>query len=201
MVSGVGSSSGRLEEAFRDALDERGLLKDGWRARIAPPPREGALTVFAQRRDARLDMATMKGHAARFFAARIGLTVDKRYDDEAPSVDAARVVLACEDGSAAGTRLAYGCPAEPDDWTAADAAEAGAPEPRTSGLAQLARRCETVWRIALEGPDDRVALTIATIFASVLLGPILATDPTGPGELFGVRTARLKLEGRRAPYR
>ena len=73
----------------------------------------------------------------------------------------------------------------------------------------LARRCKTVWLIARgtsappstrdvnASPDDRVALLIAAVFASVLLGPILDGD-----EIFGVRTARLKLERPAAtPYR
>jgi hypothetical protein len=55
-----------------------------------------------------------------------------------------------------------------------------------------------VWLVVRESPDDRVALTLAAILASALLGPVLA--PEGD-ELFGVRTARLKLEGRARPYR
>jgi hypothetical protein len=65
-------------------------------------------------------------------------------------------------------------------------------------MALLAQRCRTVWLVTRETDDDRVSLGIAAIFASVLLGPILA--PTGD-ELFGVRTARAKLEGQPRPYR
>lgn len=39
--------------------------------------------------------------------------------------------------------------------------------------------------------DDTLALTLAAILASILLGPIL--DPRR-SELFGVKTARRKLE-------
>ena len=55
-----------------------------------------------------------------------------------------------------------------------------------------------VWLVTRDKEDDRVSLTIAAILASTLLGPILA--PEGDA-IFGVRTARMKLEGRRAPYR
>jgi hypothetical protein len=43
-----------------------------------------------------------------------------------------------------------------------------------------------------------VALTLAAIFASVLLGPIV---PPKGDRVFGVRTARLELEKKSAPYR
>ena len=54
-----------------------------------------------------------------------------------------------------------------------------------------------MWIVECEGAQDRAALFIAAIFASVFLGPILSAD----GELFGVRTARLKLEVKPSPYR
>jgi hypothetical protein len=84
--------------------------------------------------------------------------------------------------------------------TPADLTDALAAETRTgfTGLYDLAeRRCQVVWVVEREGllvaPKarglDDTALLIAAILASVCLGPIL-----GQGELFGVRTARAKLE-------
>ena len=62
-----------------------------------------------------------------------------------------------------------------------------------TGLALLARRCQAVWIVErADGEPDRLALLLSAILASVLLGPIL--DPAR-GELFGVKTARAKLEG------
>lgn len=180
------------EERFRELVDSRGLLRAG---ALAPPDRSAAYTVFAQRDGAVLDLPAIRSHASRFFGAKLGLTVDKRYGATAPEVDAARVVLACDDGTASGTRLCFGRPATPDDHAAAATAEQAQ---GTSGMSLLARRCRTVWLVTRETDDDRVALTIAAIFASTLLGPILS--PAGD-ELFGVRTARLKLEGRPSPYR
>ncbi len=76
--------------------------------------------------------------------------------------------------------------------TPADLTDALASETRTgfTGLYDLAeRRCQVVWVVERRGAMDRNALLIAAILASVCLGPILGDD-----ELFGVRTARQKLE-------
>lgn len=180
------------EERFRELLDERGILRPGALAPLAPST---AYTVFVQRGNAVLDIGALKAHASRFFSAKLGLTVDKKYGQDLPATDAARVVLATDDGSASGTRLCFARPARQPDHAAAEAAERAQ---GTSGMALLAQRCPTVWLVARETEDDRVALTIAAIFASSMLGPILSADAD---ELFGVRTARLKLEGRTSPYR
>ena len=180
------------EERFRELLDERGVLRPD---ALAPPDPSAAYTVFAQRSDAMLDVAALRNHAVRFFEAKLGLTVDKRYGHDAPQTDAARVVLATNDGSASGTRLCFGRRARGPDHAAAEAAER---VQGSNGMALLAQRCGTVWLVVRESDDDRVALTIAAIFASSMLGPILG--PEGD-ELFGVRTARMKLEGRPSPYR
>jgi hypothetical protein len=185
--------TGPGEEGFRALLDGRGLLRPD---ALAAPDRSAAYTVFAQRADATLDLAAIKGHASRFFDAKIGLTVEKRYGtDAAPLVDAARVILATDDGTASGTRLCFGRPSSAEDHEIADAAER---IQNTTGMSLLARRCEMVWLVVCEADHDRVALTIAAIFASTLLGPILSP---AADELFGVRTARMKLEGRSRPYR
>jgi hypothetical protein len=173
------------ERTFRALLDKRGLLRPG---ALASPARSGAFTVFAQKTSARLDLAAIRVQAERFFDARIGLTVDKRYGPEEPETDAARVVVATAEPGASGTRLCFGRRADAGDHAAAEAAEQAQ---QTTGMSLLAHRCRTVWLVATEGPEDAVALTIAAILASVLLGPIL--PPSGL-ELFGVRTARSKLE-------
>ncbi|MBX3222376.1 MAG: hypothetical protein KF795_17785 [Labilithrix sp.] len=180
------------EERFRELLDARGLLRPG---ALAPPERSAVFTVFAQRSDAALDIAALKTHASRFFDTKLGLTVAKSYVDAPPASDAARIVLASDDGAASGTRLCFGRPTDAADRAAAEAAERAQ---STHGMALLAHRCPMVWLVVRESDDDRVALTLAAILASALLGPILA--PAGD-ELFGVRTARMKLEGRPRPYR
>jgi hypothetical protein len=48
-----------------------------------------------------------------------------------------------------------------------------------------------IWLIARESDTDGLALRLATILASVLLGPIL--DARVP-ELLGVKSARARLE-------
>jgi hypothetical protein len=52
-----------------------------------------------------------------------------------------------------------------------------------------------VWLVTRETVDDRIALRLAMILASVHLGPIV--DPLGP-DIFGVKTARGKLDSPRA---
>ena len=81
-------------------------------------------------------------------------------------------------------------PATEEVWTAAERAEerTGA---AASGLSRLARRCATVMRVACASEDDRGALLLAAVIASVHLGPIL--DPARE-RIFGVRTARATLE-------
>jgi hypothetical protein len=81
-----------------------------------------------------------------------------------------------------------------EDSDLRDALEA---EQRTgfTGLYDLAeRRCPTVFEVERRSDDDKIALQLAAILATVGLGPILAE-----GELFGVRTARLKLSETRSP--
>lgn len=190
------------EQTFRTWLDERGVLVPGLEPDVPCP-----YLVFAQRPDARLDATALRQHAARFFQAKLGLTVDKTYRG-AVVRDAARIVLATDDPSTSGTRLCFARPVEPQEHDRAEEAERVS---HATGMGLLARRCPTVWLIARSfaptrpassrDPDintgiaeDRVALLLAAIFASVLLGPILDGDA-----IFGVRTARLKLERPAAP--
>jgi hypothetical protein len=156
---------------------------------VTPPSREDAFVVFAQREDARVDIAGWNAHATRFFVTRIGLTADKDYPagEPAPRVDEAAFVVAPAD-EPPGVRSAFARPCDAEDYALADATDARA---GYTGLALLARRCGTVWLVAREEPRDLLALRLAAILASVLLGPILDTRA---GELFGVKTARAKLE-------
>jgi hypothetical protein len=176
------------EEDLRAMLDERGILRVG--ALKAPPDRSAGYAVFAQRPNVALDLPALKNQAQRFFSAKVGLTVDKSYPAaHLPDRDVAHMIVSTDDGTANGTRLIYGRTADASDHAAAEAAER---LQNTNGMALLAQRCATLWIVTIESPtEDRVALTIAAILASHFLGPILS--PEGM-ELFGVRTARMKLE-------
>lgn len=153
------------------------------------PSREGAYIVFAQRTDARIEIDAWNAHAMRFFATRIGLTGDKRTaaGKDSPRTDEASFVVA-PDGEAPGVRSTFARPSVRDDHALAEAIEA-----RTghTGLSLLARRCGMVWLVVREGTPDPLALRLSAIIASVLLGPIVDASAE---ELFGVRTARAKLE-------
>jgi hypothetical protein len=162
----------------------------------APPRSDRAdlsLLVFAQARDARVDIDGWNAHAMRFFATRLGLTEERRYPARgdggpmAPLVDTVGFVIA-PDGLTPGVRGASARPHEAADLALAEATEA---RRGFTGLAALARRTGMVWRVEREAERDPLALRLAAILASVLLGPIL--DPLA-GELFGVKTARAKLE-------
>jgi hypothetical protein len=149
--------------------------------------------VFAQGDAPYLDVAALAHQARRFFEATVEptppATADERY-----TVTTRLAVVA--DAGRGGARHCFARSAGPLDWAAAERAEA-----RTgfAGLSLLARRCETLWVVEAEASNDAIALRIAAVLASLFLGPILAP---GGDELFGVRTARIKLERTTgAPYR
>jgi hypothetical protein len=172
-------------------MDDHGVLRRG---ALEPPARGSAFTVFAQRGDARVEVELWRRHAAQFFDARLDLTVPKRYDFDAPDTDAAQVIVSTAAKPEA-TRLCFGRPRTDDDLLAADEADVRA---GAAGLGKLAQRCHAVWLVVTEGDADGTALLVSAILASVVLGPILSPDGS---ELFGVRTARTKLEKSDGPYR
>ena len=150
----------------------------------------GELVVFAQRTDARIELEAWQRHATQFFGARVGLTEEKPYPAASVSErfdhEEATVVIA-PDVEAPGMRRVIGRAREDGDLEAAEVADAHA---GSTGLALLARRCGYVWLVESEGDDDRLALRLAAVIASVVLGPILSRDRQ---KLFGVRTARALL--------
>ncbi len=140
----------------------------------APDDRLGAYLVFSQDGRTTPDVAAWSRQAERFFGgARLTPGADGR------SVILERRGVRAERRLAARTR-------DERDATLADQAEAR----RGGGLGRLSARCPVVWEIAREGDVDQVALEIAAIVASVVLGPIL--DARVP-ELLGVKSARERL--------
>jgi len=143
------------------------------------------LLVFCQGDRVALDVATWDGHAQRFFDTRLaGAGVG-----EAAEV---RVRVTPKQGPSGERRVSVR-PRTAVDLAMADEAEAR----QGGGLGLLAHRCPTIWTIECEQgkAGDPLTLVLAAILASVGLGPIL--DPEGP-EIFGVKTARAKLEAGRA---
>jgi hypothetical protein len=154
---------------------------------MPPPSRDDGYRVFAQSADTRIDIDAWNAHAVRFFATRVGIAREPRGGSNERGPEDAAMLVVSPDGETAGLRSVIARPAEIDDYALAEAADARAGH---TGLALLARRCKTVWLVSREGPSDRLALHLATIVASVLLGPILDASA---GELFGIKTARAKL--------
>ena len=144
---------------------------------VMPAPELDVYVVFAQRTDARVDIDAWSAHAERFFATRLGLAEDMRPPpgSPAPCVARARFVVAPGDGKGDST----------GDGPGIRQASARPRDERDLALAERA-----------DGAGTGLALRLATILSSVLLGPIL--DP-GRMELFGAKTARGKLERPRPP--
>jgi hypothetical protein len=142
------------------------------------PSRESSLLVFSQAAGADIDVDAWNAQAVRFFDCRIGLA------ESSPSPSVALVVA--PNGEAPGIRRLRARPRDAEDLRTAEAADPGA-----SGLALLAKRCHLVWMVERDDDDDRLALRLAIILASLFLGPVL--DTRGP-HLFGVKTGRAKLE-------
>jgi hypothetical protein len=177
------------EEAFRALLDARGLLRPNAQLDM---PAATTLIAFSQTKGIVLPVGRFQAAAERFFDCKLGLSVDKRYEGSLPDIDAARVVVSSP--SAQGTRVIMVRPSVPGDLERAEQAEISQ---GVSGMFALAKRCPRVLLIESEGADDRVALLLAALVASVELGPIV----TPKAEIFGVRTARMKLEALTSPYR
>ncbi len=171
------------DEEFAALLDREGLLRSN--AGFEPPPTDRSLIVFAQRNDARVELESWRSQAERFFKTTLGLTATKTYAQAFPETDLARVVIA-PSKVPGGTRTAFSRRAGESDWVRAEAAERAS---LMGGMGLLARRCGQLWIIERENDDDRTALLLAAILASVLLGPIVVGE-----EIFGVRGARERLE-------
>ena len=137
------------------------------------------MLVFSQLAAPSLDVPAWDAHARRFFATRVTLA-----SVHGPSEATVRVTP--ERGTPAERRVTARARTA-DDLALADAAEAR----QGGGLGGLAHRCPTVWTVACQGDDDAAALRLVAILAGVGLGPVV--DPAGP-EIFGVKTARAKLE-------
>jgi hypothetical protein len=131
--------------------------------------------VFAQTDAAELPVAELLRNARRFFAASI----------DVQAVDGPRARLAVELPS--GQKGHFSVAIEP--VTAGLLERAGRAETagQAAGMASLAERCRSVWRIEPEGEaPDAVLFTLAAALASVALGPVLPPDDS---TLFGVRGA------------
>lgn len=185
----VGSGLGINEDTFRAHVDANGFLKAPFD--LSPLGLTRSFLVFAQREDARLEIHFWQQQARRFFDTELGLTMDKEYDriESMPRVDAARIVVSSPKNDIEATLLCAGRPAHHADLAQAEAIEASR---GYTGLSMLAKRCKTVWLVSSNGQpaSDRAALLLSAIVASVVLGPIVSPSRD---ELYGVKTARLKL--------
>lgn len=172
------------EEQARAFLDDDGYLRS---AAEAPLALSRSYLVFSQHEGVRLDMFAWQKQATRFFQTRVGLALPKASGRSVAFSDAF-LFLVEPPNTPLAKRLVWLRPRTNDDLDLAQRIEAveGA-----RGMSDLAGRCKGVCLIESEGATDRAALVLAALAASILLGPIVPPDQQ---EIFGVRTAREKLE-------
>lgn len=183
-------------EDFAREVSEAGLLTFESKLPDAFDRSRGAMPhylVFTQSKKNKLDVEGWRTRARSFFAADLGLAIDKVGDASALARDAALVMIHGADVS--GTRLLLTRETEPNDLDLARDLEA---KNGGYGLALLAERCPRVWLVAIDGEKDRAALLLTAVIGSFELGPIV--DPAC-AEIFGVRTARQKYEALGIAYR
>jgi len=171
------------EMAFRELIDSNGAPRPGADVRTAVA---SSFLVFAQAAQPAFDIDAWSVQARSFFSSEIGFSVEKKGPRQ--RIDAAHVVLSCPSGS--GARLVVASPAEKEHLLIAEGADRG------GGLGDLARRCKSIFEVEAFGDADGISLTLSAILASIFLGPIVSVTRT---ELFGVRTARTKLEQLASP--
>jgi hypothetical protein len=140
------------------------------------PSIDACYLVFSQSKGMTRDVPAWDAQAARFFDTRLAAGEGEE-------------ILVAHAGGAAEPRRLTSRACEPEDLSLADRAEARA----GGGLGLLAHRCPTVWLVERQADEDAVALRLAAILASVLLGPIL--DARVP-ELLGVKSARERVTAR-----
>ncbi len=160
-------------------LDATGCLAAG--ARVMAP--SSGYLVFGQQAPAPFDLAVLRGYAARFLDAKVGLSADKV--GPAPAHDlafvmvhhggrSAQVAVECRGATATDRALAWR--AERDSGTA--------------GLACLAERCPRVFVLHAERPEEPACLLVACLLAGTSLGPAVDLDGTS---IFGVKSGRERL--------
>jgi hypothetical protein len=155
---------------------------------VSPAPEHPPLFVFAQTTEARIDLAAWNAQARRFFRTRLELAEDPGAGPVSAPWSAAATLVVAHGARPARTVRIRARAATSEDRALAEELDAGA---GGTGLALVARRCPVIWELARTEAGDAAALRLAAVLASALLGPVL--DPLGR-ELFGVRTARAKLE-------
>ncbi len=145
--------------------------------------RMARFVVFSQREEVAFPESELVHRAEKFFATKVGLREPAKRDEAAGELHGTFVVL--EKGrSSRLVDLVIRSRSESDGALVAANAAAN-----SNGLKLLSDRCPAVYEV--HGEDPRATLLIAAILASVALGPAVSLED---GEVFGVKTAREKLE-------
>lgn len=166
-----------------DDLDENGWLIGS----LAPLPVADCYSLFAPERSCVLGAERLRHQAARFFRIDLTLVTAKRYPGGGyPRVDRARFRLARDEEARDLDVITMPLDDAPD--AKREARDAGARV--GAGLDVLVARAVRLWQVPAS-ENDPFPLALTTVLASVLLAPVL---PPTAGEVFGVKTARARLE-------
>lgn len=145
--------------------------------------------IFAQIDPPAVPVAELLTSARKYFEASIDV-LDATHDAAEPErfLSARLELSSSRYGYSARFRLSARA-SNPDDLVRAREAEQRG---RAHGMATLAERCATIWRVDPEEPTHEAAtLNLCAVLASVALGPVLPPDTS---TLFGVRGAMERVE-------
>jgi hypothetical protein len=135
--------------------------------------------VFSQSNEQRWPLVALLQNARRFFDISVDVLEEH---------DGVLRVAVGRNGAHAHFRLTIEA-ASPALYERARTAETAG---RAAGMATLAARCPTIWRIEPEGEAPAaLTLKLAGLLASVALGPVLPPDDS---TLFGVRGAQERAQ-------
>ena len=159
-----------------------------WMGDVAPLAVDAAYAMLAPELTSMLAAERLRHQAQRFFRIDLDLLTKKRY----PGGGFPRVDRACfsitHDGDTREVEVIT-MPKERAPEIALAAVEAA--DAVRAGFEALVARTQRVWQVPAANADDPYPLALTLVLASVFLAPVM---PPGGGTVFGVKTARLRLE-------
>jgi hypothetical protein len=170
--------------------DEHGWCTDA----LGAWPVDGCTSLLAPTPSSAFAVERWDHQARRFFGCEFTTSPAKRYEAGWPVLDRGFLELRRAGHDVTSRVEVRTFPAAREPALVARAAMAAAAM-GGAGFDVLVRRTQRLWQLRAEAPllDEDAEELAAAVLASVMLGPILARD----GALFGVKTARERLERRR----
>ena len=142
--------------------------------------------VFSQEKTPRLPLVRLLQNAKNYFGLSVTVLGEEGVSERGEVAEASRVLLELENpkhGYTARFEISARYASVQDQSAAREAESAG----RAAGMADLARRCPTVWEVtAAPLAPELSTFELCAVLASTALGPVLPRDAS---TLFGVRGA------------